>query len=307
MDNTHEPNKKFVDNLEWQLTSEYRRQSRFKQRPVRRRSFQLLRVSGLILCSMLAGVVILKAAEQIKDSWKRDLEMARVETTIQVKEARFKMVNQVASFLKTRAAEGVVGQEELQYISFTAEQMKLELESAKLDFEEVQQTGQSPRNELFAPLVRGRDFVSQRLLVDKKYRNLELERVKLTLNRTHSLVKEGVVQKRELESHNKKTQELEKTITEIDERLNLRTDFLNGKLTPHEVDVKEKIVKAKTRLLQAKSAFQLLETNYKRMKTLVENGIVSDRELGMEYKLKISKAELRLAQIELDLLQNFLK
>ena len=69
----------------------------------------------------------------------------------------------------------------------------------------------------------------------------------------------------------------------------------------------EKIVKAKTRLLQAKSAFQLLETNYKRMKTLVEKGIVSDRELGMEYKLKISKAELRLAQIELDLLQNSLK
>ena len=37
-----------------------------------------------------------------------------------------------------------------------------------LDLEETKASGEAPRDELYAPLVGGRDFVSERLEIDKK-------------------------------------------------------------------------------------------------------------------------------------------
>ena len=87
MSSRFEPDAKFVDRLEWQLTSEFRRREHLKPAPGRiavPRSVAALSVAAGIL---LLGVAATKAADLIKDSWRKKIEVARLETEVKIKRA----------------------------------------------------------------------------------------------------------------------------------------------------------------------------------------------------------------------------
>ena len=304
MNKHHEPKEDFVDRLEGQLTSDFRRQERFSTHGQRVKIPRYLGVIILILSSMLAGVVIIKAAEQIKDSWKRELALAQVETALQIKEARLKVVNEIFDSVKAQKARGLVGAEQLLNVRVAKDQMDLELARARIDFQEVSATGRTPQNELFAPLVDGQDFVSQRLRLDKKRADLEFELLQKQIEQMGLQVEQGLVTDGQLEESGQVLLERKKATQETKYRLQLRSEFLQGKLTPWEVEIKEKLSKARDNLHHAERSYALMKLQLKRMNELEKAGTIKSQEVkAMRYELTATEAQLRLARLEVKLLQ----
>ncbi len=87
MNNKYEPDGRFVEKLEWQLSSEYRRTNRMKSAPgkiaVSRRMAGIAALVGLVM----TGLTVINAVAFLKDSWRKKIEIARVETEVKLKQA----------------------------------------------------------------------------------------------------------------------------------------------------------------------------------------------------------------------------
>ncbi len=168
MPKDYEPDSQFVDRLEWQLASEFRRREHLKPAPGRiavPRSVAALSVAAGIL---LLGVAATKAADLIKDSWRKKIEVARLETEVKIKTAFLELKKEWSAQTENKCALGLISNEETLTAKSASQEAAAELERAILDLEEVKASGEAPRNELYAPLVGGRDFVSERLEIEKK-------------------------------------------------------------------------------------------------------------------------------------------
>jgi hypothetical protein len=90
-----EPDRQFVDRLEWQLAAEYRRINR-------RRSSERVAVPRPVLAFALAagvlltGVAAIKAADFVHDAWRKKIEVARAETDVLLQQARLESGREMA-------------------------------------------------------------------------------------------------------------------------------------------------------------------------------------------------------------------
>ena len=87
MSKRFEPDTQFVDRLEWQLASEFRRREHLKPAPGRIAVPRSVAVLSLAAGVLLLGVAATKAADLIKDSWRKKIEVARLETEVKIKTA----------------------------------------------------------------------------------------------------------------------------------------------------------------------------------------------------------------------------
>ena len=81
-----EPDSQFVNRLEWQLASEFRRTDRLKPAAGKVAVPRRWSPSALAAGVLLMGVAATKAADLIKDSWRKKIEVARLETRRQDQE-----------------------------------------------------------------------------------------------------------------------------------------------------------------------------------------------------------------------------
>jgi multidrug resistance efflux pump len=135
---------------------------------------------------------------------------------------------------------------------------------------------------------------------------MEYQLLKNQLARLKTLAGDGMIQGREVEPLENKTQEQQGLVDEIGQQLKLRADFLNGLLSASQVEVKQKLSRAKLRMQQAEAKYSLLVDASRRMEARVKDGLVSSRDLGpMQFELKAAEADLRLAKLELGVLQKY--
>jgi len=171
------PDDRFVERLEWQLASEYRRKKLL--RPAGRNITISRRMAAALLVAgfFMTGVTAIKAAEYFKDSWRKKIEIARVETEVRLKEARRESARQSAARAAEMAAVGMIQGGEDRAMELAAEKAGLSLDESLLNRDEVRAAGASPRDEIYAPTVGGRDFVEERLTIRKKEAELLLSKV----------------------------------------------------------------------------------------------------------------------------------
>ncbi|MCK7468611.1 MAG: hypothetical protein MZU91_11230 [Desulfosudis oleivorans] len=121
------------------------------------------------------GVAATKAADLIKDSWRKRIEVARLETEVKIKTAFLELKKDRAAQAEGRYSLGLVGEDEALVAKLGAERAAADREMSVLDLEEAKASGEAPRNELYAPLVDGRDFVGERLGIEKKVLQADLD------------------------------------------------------------------------------------------------------------------------------------
>ena len=304
MSETYQPDGQFVDRLEWQLASEYRRTNRLKPSPgkiaVSRKVMAMTLVAGILV----TGVAMTKAADFIKDSWRKKIEIARAETEIQVKEAHLAATGEMESRAKMRYSNGLIREEEYMTARLASESAALDLKRSRLNLDEVRMSGVGPRDELYSPLVGGRDFVSERLQLEIKQIDLYLELLKTHTERVKQLVEENMVQEGEMD-HIQADITAQTVITEkIQKRLDLRKRFLDGEFTAREVEIKDRMIGAERSLQLAQSNVDSLKQQLKRLETLQTQGMTSQTEIQqLQYALEAAQAELRLATLEIEVLE----
>jgi len=304
MNNAYEPDDRFVERLEWQLSSEYRRTNRLKSAPgkiaVSRRMAGVAAIVGLVM----TGLTALNAAAYLKDSWRKKIEIARIETEVKLKQAHLASTKEMAARTDQRFSLGVVGDEENQMIKLAVEKSDSDLKTALVNLDEVRASGEIPRNELYAPVVGGRDFVSERLEIEKKQTERGLKPLESRLNRSRQRVELGVIPKDQLDQIEAEMAGEKTTIDGIQKRLDLRKRFVTGTITAEEVEIEGRRTEAELKMTSAQAKVDSLQNQLKRLKNLEAVGLISPTETHeMQFALDAAQFELKLAAVEMDVLK----
>jgi multidrug resistance efflux pump len=304
MNKDYEPDNQFVENLEWQLSSEFRRASRLKPSPGKIAVPRRMVAIALAVGVLMTGVAVTKAADYIKDSWQKKIEMARVETEVELKKVQLESIREMASGVKTRVADGLIREDEYQAMKIAVENAELDLKRSLLNLDEVKMSGEIPRSELYAPMVSGRDFVSERLKIERKEVELVLEQLNVHLERISRLVEQNLIRGDEMDHIQAEIAMQKVKIDKIQERLDLRTRFLARDITAREVELKGRLTASENNFQLAQSKVDSLLEQLNRLQALETRGAVSHMEVKqLEFALDAAQAELKLAILEMDVLR----
>ena len=303
MTRTYEPDSRFVERLEWQLASEYRRANCLKPSSGKVAVPRRMVAVALLLGVLTTGVAVIKAAEYIKDSWRKGIEIARVGTEVQLKKAHLESTREMAARAETLAASGLIQEEESQVLKLGVEKAALDLDRSLLNLDEVKASGVAPRDELYAPVLGGRDFVSERLKMQIKDVERELELLGHRSDRVQRLVKVGVVSEEELGQIQADIDARKAMIDETRKRLDLRKRYVAGEVTAQEVEIGDRMAVAEKNQHEAQTRVDSLMKQLERSQAQEALGVVSPRETSqLRYALDAAQAELKLAALEVDVL-----
>lgn len=303
MTKTYEPDGRFVERLEWQLASEYRRTNRLKPSSGKVAVSRRMVAVALLVGVLTTGVAVIKAAEYIKDSWRKGLEIARVGTEVQLKKAHLESTREMAARAENLASVGAIREEESQVLKLGVEKATLDLERSLLNLDEVKASGVAPRDELYAPVLGGRDFVSERLKIQIKDVERDLELLRSRLDQFKQRVEVGVASGGDLDQIQAEIAGRKAMIDETRKRLDLRKRYVAGEITAQDVEIGDRMAVAEKNLHQAQTRVDSLMKQLERSQAQEALGMISPRETSqLRYALDAAQAELKLAALEVDVL-----
>lgn len=304
MTKTYEPDGRFVERLEWQLASEYRRTNRLKPSSGKVAVSRRMVAVALLVGVLTTGVAVIKAAEYIKDSWRKGLEIARVGTEVQLKKAHLESTREMAARAENLASVGAIREEESQVLKLGVEKATLDLERSLLNLDEVKASGVAPRDELYAPVLGGRDFVSERLKIQIKDVERDLELLRSRLDQFKQRVEVGVASGGDLDQIQAEIAGRKAMIDETRKRLDLRKRYVAGEITAQDVEIGDRMAVAEKNLHQAQTRVDSLMKQLERSQAQEALGMISPRETSqLRYALDAAQAELKLAALEVEVLE----
>lgn len=303
MSNSYEPNSQFVDKLEWQLSSEYRRLNRLKSPSNKIVLSRRVVAIALIVGVLSTGVAMIKAAEYVQDSWRKKIEIARIETDVEIKKVQLESTREIESEVKAKFSNGLIEEEQYLAVKHATKRSELDLKKSLLNLDEVKASGIIPRNELYAPIIGNRDFVSERLQLERQAIELGIELLNHHLARLQRLVDRDLIKGVELDLMQGEIASQKVKIEKIQKRLELRRRYLDAEITAKEVEINDRIALAQKNLHQAKSELDALQMQLQRLKVLEAQGMISQMEIKqVQYAINAAQAKLQLATLELEVL-----
>ena len=152
----HEPTPEFRDYLEGEIVSAFRRD----------RSYARLRGVAVMLACLAAGTTAGLASAQIREGAQRDslLEVALADMQLAV--LRLELLQARFADVTSKFKVGLVGSASMAEAESELRGMEAQAARSKLNVDEIRATSLPTRDELNAPLVGTRDFVTERLQLD---------------------------------------------------------------------------------------------------------------------------------------------
>ena len=304
MSKNYEPDKGFLEKLEWQLSSEFRRKNRLTASKAKITVSRRMAAVACMAGAVMMGVTVLKAADYIRDSWRKKVEIARAETDLKLNEVYQKSIQEMEVKAEKRFSSGLMREDEYQMLLLASQRSELDVEKSRLNLEEVKASGQPARNELFAPVVGGRDFVTERLAIEIEGIELDLEQLLVRWDRLKNLTEENLVSENELNAVQGEIAARDVLIDNIQKKLELRKRFVEGEISAQETEIQDRMTAAENNLFIAKSRVDLLNKQLKRLKNLENQGMIDPTEVKqVEFALDAAQAELELASLEKEVLE----
>ena len=217
-------------------------------------------------------------------------------------------------------------------------QIRRELERTRLDYLEIQASGNPVRNQLSAPLVAGRDFVSERLRLELAALHDRVRMTRSTLQQAEREVATGVSDGRSVghvqleifvDSSNDKSGRKGKLIVsdgrsvgqmqheismwetemrDVEQQLDLRASYLAGRQSAQEVAARARLLQARSRLEGAMAKSAMTRTNADNARRSFSMGTLPSLDLKhAEFEVIASDVEERLARLEVQHLERQLQ
>jgi hypothetical protein len=259
--------------------------------------------AALLVGVLTTGVAVIKAAEYIKDSWRKGLEIARVGMEVQLKKAHLESTQEMAARAEKLAAVGAIREEESQVLKLGVVKAALDLDKSLLNLDEVKASGVAPRDELYAPVLGGRDFVCERLKIQIRGDEGDLELLGSRLDRSKRMVEVGIVPVGDLDLIQAEIAARMAMIDETRKRIDLRKRYVAGEVSVQEVEIGDRMAVAEKNLRQAQTKVDSLMKQMERSQAQEALGMISPTETSqLRYALDAAQAELKLAALEVDVL-----
>jgi hypothetical protein len=166
MDDTmHRPTEDFRDRLERTVVRTYRLEEELTDRRRARRT-RWVGLAAVVVVSVAIGATAGVASGQIRDAARRDslLEAAKADASLAA--LRLNLAREQFADTKRKYDVGVSDATSLGNAEAELRAMETRAMRARYNIEEITATAQPPRDDLNAPLVGGRDFVKDRIMLD---------------------------------------------------------------------------------------------------------------------------------------------
>jgi hypothetical protein len=231
----HEPTPEFRASLEREIARVFRRESQFAPPRRRLRGGQVLAAGIALAVGLLLGAGTLVAAAQVQDARQRDELTGTMATKRLLAIVRLEMARLNYAQVRAGFEAGGLTRESLITAETDVRAMEVAVARIDLDIEEVRASAAPPRDELWAPLVAGRDFVKERLMLDAsiaQQRSTIQERAVADLERA---ARAGVVLPAAMNAQS----DLQAAKGEMEmaaQKLALRQEFVAGRVPAAEVE-----------------------------------------------------------------------
>jgi multidrug resistance efflux pump len=310
MNEDYVPDPQFVNLLEWELKSVMRRQGSVDGTSSARRlvKFRLGTTLVLALVSMFVGGAGTYAAIRRTDGQAAALCIARGEALLEIARTQLQHVAQELARTQALVQQGTVTERQLRQIEAQLLQAKSETDIRELELAETLITGKEPNDALSAPLVDGRDFVTERMAARRRPMQRRYELTIDQARRNQELIDAGVASAEELTAAQAQIVWAEEELAGLEKRITLRASFLAGELSAAEVELQDMRFAAIAAREMAVRQVDIGVEQHKRLTLLSERGLVSDSELqAVEADLRRLEAHVELADLELRILDQKLK
>jgi hypothetical protein len=164
-DTTHTPTADFRDRLERTVMHTYHLEQELDHRARAKRT-GWARLAAVIVVSVAIGATAGIASGQIRDAVRRDslLDAAKADATLAA--VRLNLARERLSDTKRRFDVGASDATSLANADAELREMEAQVMRTRYNIEEITATAQAPRDDLNSPLIGGRDFVKDRIMLD---------------------------------------------------------------------------------------------------------------------------------------------
>ena len=296
----------FVKALEWQLRSSLRRDGAATESPRRLRmtASKVFASVALVAGSLFLGAAGTYAVTHEDDRAARELLIAKIQAQLEIAEMLNAHHAQALAKKQPLAEQGYIPESEIRRLELPVISAESEIQRRRLDLKEVSITGREPNDALSAPLVNGRDFVTERLKVEERPIERQLAIEAKELERLRELAEPGYVPGYQVAAAEARFQQIVVGLDELRRRQSLRARFLAAELTPEEVELHALQEQARTAREAAARQLPVMAEQLERLRILFQKDMVDRAQVSeMEIALKSLQAQVRLAELELQILE----
>jgi multidrug resistance efflux pump len=297
MKHDHQPDPEFVSNLEWQVRTALRRERRFAE-PVHSRSGGRMQIAALVLMSALLGAGGVVVKDEVQGARQKELLLAQVTADVRLAAAQRDLLRDRLAEAQRMHDDGTVSDETLREAQLQARQADLNLARLKLNEEEIRAGGKAPEEGVAAPLVHGRDFVSERLNLEAAMLSEHRDLARARLRRAEDLRDAGLVGADQAAQAEMQVRQMDAQLQQITTRIDLRRQVLAGALSGDEAQRQVELAEVQTELAALASMREAAHARLRLAEQRVAAGVVRESELG-EARLALMQMESRMEILQL--------
>ncbi|HNQ24544.1 MAG TPA: hypothetical protein PKK06_15785 [Phycisphaerae bacterium] len=304
------PDPEFVNRLEWQIESAWRRRESVAPTARAGRLLKSRLGTSLVLAvaAMFVGGAGTYVATHRVDEEAVALYIARGEALVEIARTQLDHWAQELTRARDLLNLGLAGEPDVQQVEAMFVQAQADVQTRELELTETRTTGANPNDALAAPLVRGRDFVSERLAARRHPLQMRLAVLMTHEQRSGQLFDNGLVSEEVIKNAQVQVAAAGQELAGLEHHLTLRASFLAGELSATEVELQSMRFAARAARESAARQAEVVAEQYQRLRQLAENALVSDPELRrVEAQLRTARAQVELADLELRILEQKLE
>ena len=288
---SHDVRPEFRAHLEWQIQSAVRRQTRFGE-PVHT-GHPRLRAAAMLVLAMAVGGIAVGASGELQDARERQAVLDGAQSELKLVQLRVELALADFEQARKRFEVGAVGRETLQAAERELRAQESALARLQLDIEEAQLSSAAPRNELQAPLVGGRDFVRERLMLDLRDAQRDLAAAEQSLQQTRLRVDIGMAPHATVLAAELEVAEARARLKQLQGTVELREQAVRGEIKAEDVAAMQRRLELRLRLDRLRRAIELGRKLIDDVRRQVDSGVAS--------QLDLKRAEVELLERETEL------
>jgi outer membrane protein TolC len=250
-------------------------------------------MAALVLVSFLCGAAGVVAKGQIQESRQKELLIARTEMELSITELQLRIIRSEMEEMQNRFQAGLVGEEALSLARMRLQEIESQMVCLQIDIEEINASGEEPRNDPAAPLIGDRDFFSERLTHQLAVVAMALQQAEKKLERSRHLLEAGAINETEFQEIEAAFREPQFEYMDLAAMLEIRERFLKGEIDEEQVIREVKLIKLRNRLELLKSLIKITRSRCERIQELFDGGLISEVEL-LRSRVKLLEEEQEL-------------
>ena len=281
----------FRAHLEWQIASALRREERFAA-PVGG-GLTRLRTAVAMMAALAVGAATMAASGELQEARQRDALIEAAKSEEALMQLRIELAKAAYEDARRRFEVGTASRETVRSAEAELRAMEMRLARNRLDIEEITATAMAPRNDLQAPLVGGRDFVSERLKLDLKTAQQAMAGAEQTLQEARKRFEVGLASRAALLQGEMDLAHARMRMEELRATIDLRGRALAGDIKVEDLVSSVRRVKLTMEQQRIQREIEFATARVEELRRLVSVGQATD--------LDLKRAEIEVLQRQIDL------